>query len=288
MADDLETVPPPAGAIEPVLAIERSVAAAEADAAVGRPLGLERIVAVITGASSAIGQAVALRFAREGADIALACQPDGWENGEEARRLAGRITAIGGRVLILPLDSSSEETVLSFFKAVERQLGVAHILVSYPGDDGMDGDAADFQALVKTALLGSFLGCRAFADRRIAAGGAGRIVVMTPAEDEGLSRLALDTVNGGLRALTRSLAAELGRFKINVNLVAPGLIRASGKGADADNLAPAFPAVPWNRAGEPEEVAELVFYLVSDGSDYVTGQCLGIDGGLALTGGRDA
>ena len=102
---------------------------------------------------------------------------------------------------------------------------------------------------------------------------------------------AYGAAKGGLLTFTRSLALELAPLRINVNAISPGLIRTPITKAridDPERMKQELPQIPWNRPGEPEEVAKLAVYLASDDADYVTGQNFTIDGGLEMNCGQGA
>jgi glucose 1-dehydrogenase len=124
-------------------------------------------------------------------------------------------------------------------------------------------------------------------------GGRGKIINITSVHEAIPSpgNAAYGAAKGGLLTFTRSLALELAPLRINVNAIAPGLIRTpmtAKRTEDPEKMREELPNIPWNRPGEPWEVARLALYLASEDSDYVTGQSFTIDGGLVMNWGQGA
>ena len=255
---------------------------------------LEGRIALITGSDSGMGRAMAEAFAAEGADVAVTYHSD--EAGaQEARRI---VEAAGRRAHVCRLDVREEADVEQVFGAVQQTLGVPYILVNNAGVGAAGSDVAEtttdeFDRVMKTDLYGPFFCCRAFVRCRKAAGGGGKIVNVTSVHEAIPSprNAAYGAAKGGLLTFTRSLALEVARMRINVNAVAPGLIRTpmtEARTEDSGTMARELPNIPWQRPGEPWEVARLALYLASEDADYVTGQSLTIDGGLEMNWGQGA
>jgi glucose 1-dehydrogenase len=249
-------------------------------------------VAVVTGSDSGIGRAIAEAFALEGADVAVTYHSD--EDG--ARATAAQVEAAGGRAMVQSLDARDEASVAMLMGSVEEGLGLPHILVNCAGVGGSKPFAEttfeDFDNVLKTDLYGPFFFCREFVRRRQGVNG-GKIINITSVHEAIPSpgNASYGAAKGGLLTLTRSLAMELAEQRINVNAIAPGLIRTPmtmKRTDDPQARAKEMPRIPWHRPGEPWEVARLAVYLASEDADYVTGQSFTIDGGLEMNWGQGA
>ena len=259
-----------------------------------RILKLDGQVAIVTGSDSGIGQAIAEAFALEGADVVVTFHSD--ESG--AAETARQVEAAGRRALVHHLDVADEGSVSDLFGAADAQFGPARILVNNAGTGSSGAPVAetatvDFDRVIKTDLYGPFFCCREFIRRRQAAGGPGKIINVSSVHEAIPSpgNAAYGAAKGGLLTFTRSLALEVAEQRINVNAIAPGLIRTpmtKERTDDPETRRQEMPRIPWHRPGEPWEVARLALYLASTDSDYVTGQSFTIDGGLEMNWGQGA
>jgi 3-oxoacyl-[acyl-carrier protein] reductase len=241
----------------------------------GRPNGS----ALVTGASRGIGAAIARALAREGWPVGVNYRSD--EDGAGA--VVEEITQAGGRAKALQGDVSDPEAVDALFKALEEEFGPVLVLVNNAGvrADGlapMIGDE-DWDKVVDTNLSAAFRMTRR-ALRPMIRSRYGRVVNIASIVggvrgNAGQANYAAS--KAGLVAMTRTVAAEVAKRGVTVNAVAPGLIETDMTEGIAENL---LEHVPAQRAGTPDEVAECVRFLASEGAAYVNGVCLTVDGGL--------
>jgi glucose 1-dehydrogenase len=250
---------------------------------------LKGAVAVVTGGESGIGRACALALGKAGADVAITYHSD--EAG------AGQVTSLieqaGGRALALRTNVGNEAEVDALFTAAEKAFGTVSLLVNSAGLNmsGImlaDMELRQFDRVVRTDLYGPFLTCRRLVRGLDAARLHGRIVNISSIHEHAPrpGGVDYDAAKGGLAQLTTTLALELAPKRIAVNGVAPGMILTPMNQVAIDDptiLKAREAAIPWGRAGTPEEVGELVLFLLSPAADYITGTTVTIDGALSLT-----
>jgi 3-oxoacyl-[acyl-carrier protein] reductase len=241
----------------------------------GRPDGS----ALVTGASRGIGAAIAKALAREGWPVGVSYRSDD----DAANAVVEEIKAAGGRATALKGDVSDPETADALFTALEEEFGPVLVLVNNAGvrADGLAPmiNDEDWDKVVDTNLSAAFRLTRR-ALRPMIRNRYGRVVniasiVGAVRGNAGQANYAAS--KAGLVAMTRTVAAEVARRGVTVNAVAPGLIETDMTEGIAENL---LEHVPAQRAGTPDEVAECVRFLASDGAAYVNGVCLTVDGGL--------
>jgi 3-oxoacyl-[acyl-carrier protein] reductase len=241
----------------------------------GRPDGS----ALVTGASRGIGAAIAKALAGEGWPVGVNYRSDS----EAADAVVEEITSAGGRATALRGDVSDPETADALFKALEEEFGPVLVLVNNAGitADGLAPmiDDDDWNSVIDTNLSAAFRLTRR-ALRPMIRNRYGRVVNIASIVggvrgNAGQANYAAS--KAGLVAMTRTVAAEVARRGVTVNAVAPGLIETGMSEDLAENL---LEHVPARRAGTPDEVAECVRFLASDGAAYVTGVRLTVDGGL--------
>lgn len=249
---------------------------------------LDGKVAVVTGGESGIGAACVAALAAAGAKVIFTF----FKDEDAARRVRD---GVGGErnAIAVQTDVADEAAVDALFAAAEGAFGTTTLLVNsaglnMSGVDLVDMELAQFDRVIRSDLYGPFLTCRRFARGVEKAGVGGRIVNISSIHEKAprAGGVDYDSAKGGLSQLTATLALELAPKRIAVNGVAPAMIltpmnehavedKAYRKTLEAN--------IPWGRAGEPDEVAALVVYLLSPVADYITGTTVTIDGALSLT-----
>lgn len=237
-------------------------------------------VAVVTGAAQGIGKAIAAKFAGEGATAVLA---DVNLGGAEAAA-----KSMGNGAFAVRCDISDPAAVTVLHEEVETRAGGVDILVNnaaiVPFIAWDDVDLAHWKRLIDVNLTGTFLMARASSDMMRKHGRKGRIVnICSNVVFAGTPNMAAYVASkGGVFALTRALATELGKYGINVNSVTPGLTDSEGVRASPHNDSFGFvemlQAIPGK--GRPEDIADAVAFLASDEARFITGQTLNVDGGM--------
>lgn len=255
---------------------------------------LQGHVAIVTGASSGIGMAVAEAMAHAGAAVVLNYH----SNGEAADQAVVRLKSIGARALAMRADVSEEADVARLFDETTKAFGRVDVLVSNSGVQKDAGVAQmsleDWNAVIGVNLTGQFLCAREAVRRfrtqdraRRPARSAGVIITMSSVHEviPWAGHLNYAAAKGGVRMLTRSLAQEVAAERIRVNAIAPGAIRTpinEEAWQSEEALTRLLRLIPYGRIGEPDDVARAAVWLASDEADYVTGTTLFVDGGMTL------
>ncbi len=253
-------------------------------------------VAIVTGAGGVLGGAAARAFGREGAKVVLTYRT----SNDAAEENAAQITGAGGEAQAAHLDVTDEQSVAGLVQATVERYGRIDILVNTAGRiDARDAvrfdalDTDDLAQLLQVDVLGTARVCKAVIPHMREAGG-GAIVNFSGSYGNGTDKdnlvnsvaVGYCAAKGAIRGFTAALARDLAP-EIRVNAVAPGAIAANWEadwGIPADHLENARRSTPLDRFGQPDEIAEAVLYLASDGGGYTTGQVLEVDGGWLMTG----
>jgi glucose 1-dehydrogenase len=246
---------------------------------------LQNKVAIITGAATGIGQAIAIRFAQEGAAVVV----DYVGTPDTPNQTEAAIQAAGGKTIAFAADVSKPDQVQQLIDAAVKAFGKLDIVVNNAGIEKkfpfVDYPFEALQKILAVNLVGPFLVSQAAARQMILQGQGGRIInISSIHEDLPMpTNAAYCASKGGLRMLTRTIAVELAKNNITVNNIGPGAVYTP---IDADIEAHPeiekllMAEIPLNRWGKPEEIAGLATYLASDEAAYVTGSTYFIDGGM--------
>lgn len=250
--------------------------------------------ALITGSDSGIGQASAVEFAKEGADVVISYLHDA--DGADHTRQA--VEAAGRRAVVLQCDVSDETQVEAMFDRAVDAFGSLDILMNNAGVDASGKQVAElptdvWDKAIRTNLYGCFFCCRRFAQLRTAAGGGGKVINVSSVHEDvpNAGGADYDCSKGAIRMLTRTLALELAPLRVNVNGLAPGMVLTPFNQPAIDDpklLEEQVQSIPWKRAAEPSEIARLAVFLASSDADYVTGATYVMDGGLMRNLGQGA
>lgn len=250
--------------------------------------------ALVTGANSGIGRAVAIGLAKAGADVVVNYVTDP----AAADDVCHEITALGRRAIAIKADVSSEDEVEAMFAKAVATFGTLHIVVTNAGLQSdsrfLDMTLAQWNKVIGINLTGQFLCAREAAREFVRRGmdkavsvAAGKLICMSSVHQQipWGGHVNYATSKGGVMLMMKSIAQELAPLRIRVNAIAPGAIRtpintAAWSTPEAyDHL---MKLVPYDRIGEPEDIAQAAAWLASDAADYVTGTTLFVDGGMTL------
>ncbi|MDT8281908.1 MAG: SDR family oxidoreductase [Gammaproteobacteria bacterium] len=250
--------------------------------------------ALVTGASSGIGKNVAIHLAKEGADVVINYIGDN----AAADEVVDTIISRGGHAIAIQADVSKEDQVQAMFRQMIEEFGSIDILVN---NAGLQQDAAfedmtlaQWQKVIDVNLTGQFLcareAIREFKRRGVVAeisNAAGKIIGISSVHEviPWAGHVNYAASKGGVMLMNKSIAQEVAPYRIRVNSVAPGAIRTpinrtAWETPEAyDKL---MELIPYNRIGEPDDIARVVAWLASDDADYITGVSLFADGGMTL------
>jgi len=250
--------------------------------------------ALVTGASSGIGEAIAKALAAAGARVAVNYA----HNREGARRVVEEITNQDGQALVVQADVSQEDQVLSMFEAIFREYGTVDILVS---NAGVQKDAKfaemtldQWHFVLGINLTGAFLCAREAVKEFLRRGvvpersrAAGKIIFTSSVHEvipwAGHANYAAS--KGGINLLMKTLAQEMAPHRIRANSIAPGAIKTQINRSAWETpqaAAELLKLIPYGRLGEPEDIGSVAAWLASDEADYITGTTIFVDGGMLL------
>ncbi|OES43645.1 3-oxoacyl-[acyl-carrier-protein] reductase [Domibacillus iocasae] len=247
-------------------------------------MNLEGKTALVTGASRGIGKAIALELARHGADVAVNYAG----NEQKAKEVADEIQAMGRRSFIVQCDISDGDAVQAMVKETVAQFGRLDILVNNAGITRdnliMRMKDQEWDDVINTNLKGVFL-CTKAVTRQMMKQRSGRIINISSVVGRigNAGQANYTAAKAGVIGLTKASARELAARGITVNAIAPGFI--------ATDMTDELPAeakeqligqIPLGTLGDTDDIAAAALFLASDGAKYITGQVLGVDGGMAM------
>lgn len=253
--------------------------------------GLENKTVIVTGGAGGIGMALCRRFAEEGSLVAIFDLDGGM-----AEKAAEGIRTTGGKAKAFQVDICDQQRVNAAVVDAERSFGPIDILVNNAGWDRagrfLDSDPTLWQKIIAINLMGP-LNMHHAVLKGMVARGQGRVVnISSDAGRVGSSgELVYSACKGGIIAFSKTMARELARKQININVVCPGptdtaLFRDfAGEGESGNKLKSALmKAIPFGRLGQPEDVVGAVCFLASVDAAFITGQVLSVSGGLTMAG----
>lgn len=258
---------------------------------------LKNRIAIVTGSDSGIGQAIAIAFAHEGADIVITRHTD-TIGIEDTKR---EIEKIGQRVIIVELDQKNLPDIEKVFQQAKEKLGIPTILVNNAAADSIGKEVKDitieeWDEKIRTNLYGPFYFCKCFIRELELSNDNNKnasIINITSVHQEIPRAGASDycAAKGALRNLTYCLALELAEKNITVNNIAPGMVLTPMNQEAMENpqaRKEEEKSIPVKRAAEPEEIAHAAVFLASDDARYIHGTSIFIDGGLMQNLGKGA
>jgi glucose 1-dehydrogenase len=246
---------------------------------------LDQKVAIVTGADSGIGRAIAIEFANEGATVVINYA----HAQDKAEEVLQTIRKNNGKATIIQADVSQYSQVANLIQQTSAQFQRVDIMVNNAGMEihspFLDETEEHFDRVIGVDLKGAFFGAQLAAREMVKNKSAGRIInISSVHEDLAMpGNVPYCCAKGGMRMLTRTICLELASHNITVNNIGPGAVHTPidrDVEADPEKMGALLKEIPLHRMAQPEEVAKLALYLSSEAAAYITGATYFIDGGL--------
>ena len=247
-------------------------------------------VAIVTGADSGIGRAIALQLAAEGATVVINYA----HNSDKAQEVVQLIQQKQGKAIVIQADVAQYQQALGLIAQTVERFNRLDIMVNNAGMEihspFLDVTEEQFDRVVSVDLKGAFFCAQAAAREMVKRKTPGRIInISSVHEDIPMPQnVPYCCAKGGMRMLNRTICLELAPNNITVNNIAPGAVHTpidADVEADPEKMAALLKEIPLNRMGQPEEIAKLAAFLASDAAAYITGSTYIIDGGLSVNTG---
>lgn len=238
-------------------------------------------IAIVTGGSGGIGSATCIRLAADGAKVVV--HYGGSE--DKANKVVNQIKQKGGQAIAIQADISNGESVINLFESTEKQFGKPDIIVNFAGTGDVgklaEMDEANFDKVFGLNAKGSFF-CMKEAANRL--NDNGRIInissCLVPRPQPGFSLYIAS--KAAIESMSKVLAMELGDRHITVNTVSPGPTETEMYASSGDDAQAAAAQSPFNRIGQPEDIADVVSFVASDDARWMTGQTFNVGGGYDI------
>lgn len=255
-----------------------------------KTFGLKGRSAVVTGAGTGIGKAIAQLLAEAGAHIVVADI-----NGETATAVAQALTSTGYNAVAVSTDIANESSVRNMFSTCISSFGKVDILVNnasiFPKIPFLEVSGSQWSRMHDVNLHGTFLCMQNAIERMIEAGAGGAIVNISSVSSLQVAvhnNVTYNTTKAGVNALTKTAALEFAQYGIRVNAILPGGVATQGASKASSSVPITGPLtqperLPLGRIGLPEDIAKAVLFLASPAAEYITGQLLAVDGGFQVS-----
>lgn len=249
-------------------------------------VNLAEKIALVTGAARGIGRGCALELAKAGADVAI----NDRQASPQTESLLAEIAALGRRAVLVAGDAFERASCASLVERTLAEFGRLDILVSNPAfsrrGDFLDYDPDTFDRVLQGTLTAGFHVSQFAARHMVARGGVGKILFIASihAQRPYARSVAYNAAKSGLKHMAFTIAAELIRHRINVNVIEPGWIDTPGEHETfgSAKISEEAAKLPWGRLGTPADIGRAAAFLCSDDADYITGTSLVVDGGFCL------